>query len=291
MEVTQAIQFFRASEHIALTSEHKPDNSVPLIANKQTLVRVYYTTDQDPGFNEGKSFGLNVALRGTKDGQALSGGNALSPFNLNSLVATGDNSVNTQRGRLTSSANFLLPGTWTVPSLIVPPPGQGFPTFVPLTLTAELSIRPFEPWIRDGIDADRDLLTVSGLNFNRSRDLQCVLVRVEYTGPGSGNGAGAPPSFDSCVGTLAKICNVNPTGQLDVFVPAQEEDQVITFNGDLSATPPASGGCGAAWGTLLDLLEDMSQSASGDEDAFWTALLNPALQFRVAGCGTLGFGA
>jgi hypothetical protein len=285
MEVTQAIQFFRAADHIALESEQKPDNSVPLISEKPTLVRVYYTTDQDETFNQGKSFGLSVDLRGVKDDQAL--GSALTPLNINTLFATRDNSVLTQRGRLTSSANFLLPGTWITPSQVA---GPGFPIF-PLRLTAQLGVRQFEPWIRDRIDPDADQLTVDGLIFNRSKDLSCVIVRIEYTGPGSGNGAGDPPSLDECIQTLVPIRNINPTAELELFLPPHEDDWVVTFDGDLTAAS-TDGSCGDEWGSLLDLLEDKARFAWGDDDAFWTGLLNPAINFQgVAGCGHVASGA
>src|SRR5262245_15675260 len=41
IEVTQAIQYYKSYKHLTDPADIKPDNSIPLIAGKPALVRVY----------------------------------------------------------------------------------------------------------------------------------------------------------------------------------------------------------------------------------------------------------
>ena len=45
VEVTQAIQYYRSRNHLTDAADRKPDNSMPLIANKPAWVRVYVESE------------------------------------------------------------------------------------------------------------------------------------------------------------------------------------------------------------------------------------------------------
>jgi hypothetical protein len=294
IEITQATQFFKADRHIALASEHKPDNSIPLIADKQTLVRVYYRTNQAFTFNQGKSYGLRVDLQGFMDDTPLSQF-PLSPFNVNALIAQrrGGN-FKSERSKLTSSANFLLPENFIVPTQRQVPTDGSLESIVntPLSLIANLGTGNIEPWTRDRIDINADQLTLTGLNFNRANSLMCMLVRVSYTGPGSVSAT--PPSINAATRTLSKIRNVYPTAELEVFLPPNEDDRVITFTDDLTAIPGPNSGCGDAWNNLLTNLRTMAFFTTNDDRMIWVALLNPipvTQNAQVSGCGGPTIGA
>lgn len=54
IEVTQAIQYYRASEHLADPTDHGSDNSLGLVRDKQAALRVYLRSGQDPSFEAGE---------------------------------------------------------------------------------------------------------------------------------------------------------------------------------------------------------------------------------------------
>lgn len=282
IEVTQAVQFFRADEHVENAAEQRDDNSVPLISGKQTLVRVYYTSNQVSTFNSGSSFGLAVRLRGFADGGQLSG-SPLTPFNANVLAASRDTSIDNQRGKLSATANFLLPGNWLLPTVRQEATSGPLVRLIdaPLTLEANLELRPFEPWVRDSVNDLARTVTASGLVFTEAKSLQCALVRIAYTGTDAD--VTDAPSLSDCTTVLAQIAEAYPTAELEVFFPADADDRTITFDGDLTA---AGDGCGPGWGGLLNILRELAEAHNGDEDAVWTALLHPTIPLVVAGgCG------
>ncbi|MET0621671.1 MAG: IPT/TIG domain-containing protein [Pyrinomonadaceae bacterium] len=266
IEVTQAIQFLK-SDRID-PDEQRPDNSVKLIAGKRTLVRVFYSTNQLRDFNEGKSFGLDVILRGFRDGVEL----VSSPrpaINFNNLIASQTENVYSLRFALDRSANFLMP--WNAPSLSVTNE-RGFVEFdeSPLTLVAELSLRPFEPWVRDLVDPDRDELTIRGLNFNRAKPMQCVIVRVRHTGSESVNSDAPPEAL--CASVLRKISHAYPTDEVEVFVPSRQADREIDANGNLTGGELAPG-----WLQIVDSLVEIAGTYTADDDKVWCGMLHASI--------------
>jgi hypothetical protein len=85
LEITQAVQ--------------TATNSVPLVAERATLVRVYGKVDQQSELG-----GITVTLAGIRDGKALPG----SPLTLGPHSVSPD----PQRGDLASSYNFNVPREW-----------------------------------------------------------------------------------------------------------------------------------------------------------------------------------
>ena len=71
MEITQAVQYFRADEHMDNPGFAKPDNSIPLIHRKPTLVRVYFSNNQVPNFNSGLTTGVQIRLHAQSDTREL----------------------------------------------------------------------------------------------------------------------------------------------------------------------------------------------------------------------------
>jgi hypothetical protein len=290
-EVTQGIQFLNATEHMRNDDEAGDNNTVPLIAHKRTLVRVYYKTSQIAEFNQGKAVGLNVRLRGFIDGEELSG-SPLSALNSNSLFAINTTNPWAQRGTLTTSANFILPDDWTIPTRRVEQLAGAVSRILdtPLTLIAELGLRPNEPWHRDTIDDNSDELTLTGLRFNSAAPMSCVVVRVNFTGPGS-NG-GIAPGFSRCRRTLTAVSRRYPTSDLELFRPPNTDEWLIDFSDDLTADPGDQLGCGDAWNALVDKLGTMAFWAHNDDQSVWVGCLHPDIPFmKVVGCGCTTVGA
>lgn len=264
LELTQATQFFRGTLDPGTTpASLGRDNSVPLIANKPTLARVYLATDQAASFNGGRVIGCRVELYGWLDGNSLPG----SP--LTSMVspvdARRDNSVSAQRGSLSRSANFRLPGSWTAA-------GGAY------RFEAVLTLPDNSP---ETVDVDRDEARVDGVFFSSARTLDIVLVRINYQGAG---GPAAAPTHADAITTLQYVRRAYPTHDLRVFVP-DTADQVITYRGDL--TDGSGGGCGAGWNGLIDRLDGLAKDYDGDDDMVWCGVLGAGIPTNVAtGCGT-----
>lgn len=88
LEVTQSIQDL--------------DNSVPLVAYKDTVVRAYLTTTGEPQRVTG-------SLRGFRNGVELAG-SPLTPVNARGVLVDGD--YLSDRGSLSQTLNFELPDSW-----------------------------------------------------------------------------------------------------------------------------------------------------------------------------------
>ena len=110
MEITQAIQYYRAVEHLDDADDRGADNSVRLVVGKNALLRVYLRSGQDPDFENG--FLRNVT--GTVTVQRWVSGvwqtvQALTP--IAPAVAFHEfPSYSSERGSLPGSLNFAVPG-------------------------------------------------------------------------------------------------------------------------------------------------------------------------------------
>ena len=262
MEITQATQFYRADEHITVVAAQGADNSVPMVARKPTLVRVYFACDQDLSFNNGQVSGVRISLRGTLDGTTV------GPINptVTPLVAQTDDSVPAQRGNLARSANFLLPWNWRQ---------AGHVLSLEATLTLDGAF--------DQVDAQADVRTLGGITFQNARPLDVCIVRVNYTGT---NGPIDAPTLADCISTLSTARRMYPTHDVNIWLPSQD-DQVIGFGGDLTALMADFGGCGPAWDDLLGELQDIAKGYDNDDDIVWCGVLGGLpVGTAIAGCGT-----
>jgi hypothetical protein len=265
IEVTQATQFFRAAEHIPNPRTWQADNMVPLIADKDTLVRVYVATDQDPRFNGGTVAGVHVELRASRHG----GGQLPEVLVAPPLMASYDNSVIAQRGDLNRSANFQLPATWT----------SAGPA---LRITASASLDPGAP---DVVDPARRLEWLDPAIFYPAAKLKCMLLRIRYVGPG---GPVDPPGPVDALVALHQVADVYPTADVDIYYPL-DMHRIVDFDGDL--TDRGGGGCGRGWNDLLDMLRGFANRYGADRDLVWCAVLGPGISAlgETQGCGTQEF--
>lgn len=251
MEVTQATQFLRADEHMTVATAVRPDNSVALIQRKPTLVRAYFSTDQDATFNKGTVAGVLVRLHGFRNGEELPD-SPLSPMS-EPLTANVDNSVNGQRGTLTRSANFLLPMDWTNEE------GN-----VTLKASLTLSSGSF-----DTVDETRQNFVLEGLRFYAASPLKCVLVRVNYTGevnPAIGlSGVKGEPSEQDAISTLGNVRRMFPTHRVRVYFPNSnarviEQNQPLTVDNDVGIS---------GWDAVILQLMALSAAEVDHVDKVW----------------------
>ena len=105
VEVTQAIQYRGAADHLTDAADRRPDNSLRLVADKPAVVRVFVHTL----FGEARDVTATVTLQRMKYG-VWAQGSALGQNWPPRIVAEATPDYATERGRLGSSLNFTIPG-------------------------------------------------------------------------------------------------------------------------------------------------------------------------------------
>lgn len=102
MEINQATQHFRSAKHLDAPNV-RPDNSVPLVARKNTGLRVYVDYDRDAGLP------VITALGGTLEVTAASG----ATFNVTPLATIAPRrDLEINRAISGHTLNFLIPEAW-----------------------------------------------------------------------------------------------------------------------------------------------------------------------------------
>ncbi|HEX4984415.1 MAG TPA: hypothetical protein VFV63_22110 [Ilumatobacteraceae bacterium] len=105
VEVTQAIQYCRAAEHLTDKNDRGPDNSLTLVADKPAIVRVYV----HGGLQDVPNVTGTVVVQRRKYGVWVDSG-TLAAVAPTSITAFRDAPYASERGSLAGSLNFLVPG-------------------------------------------------------------------------------------------------------------------------------------------------------------------------------------
>ena len=110
LEITQAIQYYRASEHLTDATDRGPDNSVQLVASKRAWVRTYLRSGQDPTFDNG----MLTNVDGTMQVERRVNGIWSVVANINSdngPITAFDSfgSYNAERRDINATLNFVVP--------------------------------------------------------------------------------------------------------------------------------------------------------------------------------------
>jgi len=247
-EFNQATQFFRSHLHLDPATA-RPDNSIPLIAGKNTLVRVYVDTQNDPSRPTVNSVSGVLETR-------LSGSVNWTPTNpLNGPISPiSDGAI--RRVNSNDTLNFLIPGAFSTGNL-------------------EYRVRVFDAAHPDqpGFTSGR---AQGVMRFTSVGPLRIRGIAVNYTGnDSSGNPTNiAAPSLADLLSTLSFVTKTYPVGQ--VFISGF---QTITDGGDYTDT--SGDGCGDGWGGLLDRLRDMQ----GDNADIFYGLVPSGVPLGWGGCG------
>lgn len=110
LEVTQAIQYYRAAQHLTDLADRGPDNSLRLVTNKAAWVRTYLRSGQDPAFDNGQLAGVNGTLRVERRAGGVWSIIAMLPSQNGPVVAEDAfASYDAERGNISSTLNFVVP--------------------------------------------------------------------------------------------------------------------------------------------------------------------------------------
>jgi hypothetical protein len=242
VEESQTIQFFRSRLD---PSTARPDNSIALVAGKDTLLRVFVDTGNDATRPAIASVSGICEVR-------LPGSSSFIPLtllNAGPIPPKRDDAIS--RLNADDTLNFLLPGAFA-------------------TKNVDFRVRAF-----DSAHADQPGFTsasVEGtLAFTQLSPLRVHGVGVRFTGTG---GPIAAPSEADLRNVLIFTQENYPVGQL--FISAFD---VIDYDGNFN---DMGNGCGSGWNGLLDRLREM-QGDTTDEVFF--GLVPSGVPSGAFGCG------
>jgi len=248
IEFNQATQFFRSQLHLD-PANIRPDNSIPMIARKNTLVRVYVDTQNDPTRPTIANVSGSLEIRPAGSASWTS----LNPLNA-PIPPIQDGAI--RRVNANHTLNFSIPGPFSSGRL-------------DYRMRAFDASHPGQPGFTSG-------RTQGSLQFANVSPLRIRGVGVHYTGKDSiGNPTDIPaPSIVDLRNTLSFTAKTYPVGQ--VFISGFD---TITYDGDF--TDKSGDGCGSGWDGLLDRLRDMQ----GDSDDVYFGIIADSVPRGWGGCG------
>ena len=237
VEVSQAIQYHRADQHLTDPADRGPDNSLRLVAEKPAWARVYVESDV-PGTipNVTGTLQVDYGFMNTRAGQP---GATLNPQAPGSLTALFNPNYETTRGSIARTLNFVIPADRM---------------FGPISLKATLT---------DGTETVEHVLF---LNVTLRQTLRLRGIMVGYNGPDPANPANnlvvAAPGIANLQATAAWAMRIMPVSATGVF----EVAATLTRNVALTGTA-TNGGCTASWLTLNAAVA-AAQVADGNHPGF-----------------------
>ena len=132
VEVTQGIQYYRASAHLTDPADRQPDNAMMLVSGKPGWVRVYVRSGFGSGDIGGVRGTLEVARR--RFGGQYVTLTKLSPLSPRLVTAHHNPAYAAERSDLSSSVNFVVPGSdmcgYLQLTATITAPGEAVDTYV-----------------------------------------------------------------------------------------------------------------------------------------------------------------
>lgn len=259
IEVTQSTQHYDAESHLTDPADRGPDNSIPLIAGKSAIVRVYV---RSPAADVPGITGTLAVERPGLDGvwRWLASPAALSPGTVTARAAPG---YAAERGSLGSTLNFRLPA-WML--------------YGRMRLVARITAP-------DGREDSMTLEVAAALR----QTLRIRGVPIRYEGKdNAGNAISLPRP------TLADFAST--AGDALAMFPVVDQPD-ITLTGDFnwfapldgSPDPADPGGCAPTWNSLLYWLSLMKTADGNRTDRIYYGLLPAGAPTGFnSGCGSAG---
>ncbi|UVO51528.1 hypothetical protein M0208_13830 [Sphingomonas sp. SUN019] len=260
IEITQSTQYYHASDHLTDAAVRGPDNSIPLIAGKSALVRVYVRNRAGP--LSGVTGTLKIERLSWRAGPTVV--KTLMPLPPGTTTAEADPDYAGERGSLDASLNFRIPAALV-----------GYR----LRLTAQ---------VRSADGADTDEMSID-VTAGLRQTLRVRGIAISYRGPdAAGNDITlARPTLADFARTAATAVAMFPV----------EDQPDITLTGDfnwfapLSGAPDAKdpGGCAPSWNALLYWLNLLKSADGNRTDRIYYGLAPAAIPIGFnSGCGGQG---
>jgi hypothetical protein len=273
VEVTQAIQYYRAAAHLTDPNDRGPDNSLRLVSDKAAWVRCYLRSGQIPSFDMGQLPGVSGTLTVERRVRGIWFTAAtLNPVNGPVTAQDAFASYDAERADIDASLNFI------VPSNIM----RGLLRF---------TIQASSPH-----DCRQRVATaVDQFDLSLSQTLQIAAVSIGYNGPPLGGGANV-----SFAGPTAAQIATEAGFSLQVYpVRSQPNIRIVAPQGPSDATQPLNntnfpaGGCDPNWTPITTLVANARTNDGNQAGWFYYGFVTPSIPISHGnvGCATNGNGA
>lgn len=262
VEVTQAVQYYRASAHLTDPADRQPDNAVPLITNKPAWVRVYVRS----GFRASNINNVTgtVEVFRRRHGFLWASAGTLAAQPPATVTARSAPAYATERGSLSYTLNFIIPadmmcGRLRLKVKITAPGGQEDETTVDLDVTL------------------RQTLRLAG-------------IMVGYNGPTST--APGAPNVTLAAPTLANLQTTSAWTLLTFPVRSAATYRTagtVTWTQPLTDAPSCPGCCTPNWVALNNAVQAQRTADGNRTDVLYYGLMAAGIPMGpVIGCNTGG---
>ena len=269
VEVTQAIQHYRASSHLTNTAEQGADNSLRLVANKAAWVRVYV--------RPGLLVMGTASVSGTLEIQRRSHGflystvATLNPEAPGSVTVPTTTTYDAERSSVANTLNFIIPSNTFRGNLrlvVNLTPAGGGNTLDTHTVDIDACLR---------------------------QTVRIRAILVSYNGDSTANpGPPAPTNLTLAAPTLA---DVQATAALaHRMMPVQATGSyasagTVVCDRPLDDPRSCPGCCSTNWNRLLNRLTNQRTADGNRADVVYYGLLPTGIPLGVPGCGAGGLGS
>jgi len=270
MEITQAIQYYRAAQHLTDPADRGPDNSLRLVTGKSAWIRVYLRSGQIPGFDGGLLRDITGSLVVERRvGGVWSQIAILNPQNGPVDARDAFVSYDAERGNIDTTLNFIVPAS-TMTGLL------------------RFSVNVASPYAHCPGNTASASITA---DVNLTQTLNAAFITIGYNGRNATNTG----NLNLPAPTLAQ-CQTETAWALTTF-PVNNQPNVRVAGTFVTNTPlddPRScpGCCSPNWQPLL---QQVAQLVALDQAAFpggnWVyyGIINSGIPVNVPGCN--GWGA
>lgn len=265
LEVTQAVQHYRADQHLTDPADRGADNSLRLVTNKSAWVRAYLRSGQDPTFDNGQLANVNGTLRVERRVGGVWGTVALlAPQNDPITAEDSFASYDAERGNINTTLNFVV-----APNLM-----SGL-----LRFTVDVS-GPFAPC--PGHVASHSTL----VEVNLQQTLNAAFITIGYNGPNAartGNIVLPAPTLATCQAETSWALRTYPVSS----VPNVRVAGTFVTNTPIDDPRSCPGCCSPNWGPLLGqiaALVALDQAANPGIPWVYYGIIASGIPVNVPGC-------
>jgi hypothetical protein len=269
IEITQAIQHYRANEHLTDAADRGPDNSLRLVVDKTAWVRTYLRSGQDAGFDNGQLAGVTGTLRVERRvGGVWNFVADLPPQNGPILVEDAFAAYDAERGNINATLNFVVPASLMTGLL---------------RFTANVA-SPFAPCPGNSASGSRQA------DVNLRQTLNAAFITIGYNGPNAtntGNIVLAAPTLAQCQTETSWAMTTYPVSG----APNVRIGGTFVTNTPLNDPRSCPGCCSPNWQPLLQqvaALVALDQAANPGQWVYY-GIVAGGIPVNVPGCN--GWGA
>ena len=270
LEITQAIQHYRAAEHLTDPADRGANNSLRLVTNKTAWVRTYLRSGQSPAFDNGQLANVTGTLTIERRVKNVWHVIATLPPQNGPLTAEGNFiSLDAERGNIDNTLNFVVPAAM-------------------MTGLLRFTVNVASP------NADCPGNTAVGsatVDVNLTQTLNAAFITIGYNGPNDSNtdtlNLPAPTLADCQAETSWAMTTYPVSGAPNVRVAG-------TFVTNIPLNDPRScpGCCSPNWGLLLPQIAALVAADQVGNPGPWVyyGLINDGIPVNVPGCNGVATG-